>query len=132
MNEDTLKGQWTQLEGRIREQWGSLTDDDLDQIHGRVEQLVGRVQERYGFAHDEAKRQVDAWMRDVRIDARASRRGETDAGLSMIRKLDTGKYRLYSRRPDRKTGRRRNLGTFKTRSAAEEHERAVQFFKRHG
>ena len=49
----------------------------------------------------------------------------------MIRKLSTGEYRLYSRTRDPKTGRRRNLGTFKTRSAAEKHERAVQFFKRH-
>jgi len=49
----------------------------------------------------------------------------------MIRKLSTGEYRLYSRKRNAKTGRRRNLGTFKTRSAAEKHERAVQFFKRH-
>ncbi|HEX2457849.1 MAG TPA: hypothetical protein VHI99_29395 [Vicinamibacterales bacterium] len=49
----------------------------------------------------------------------------------MIRKLSTGEYRLYSRKRDPKTGRRRNLGTFKSRSAAEKHERAVQFFKRH-
>jgi len=49
----------------------------------------------------------------------------------MIRKLNSGEYRLYSRKADPKTGRRRNLGTFKTRSAAEKHERAVQFFKRH-
>ena len=48
----------------------------------------------------------------------------------MIRKLPTGKYRLYSRKKDPKTGRRRNLGTFATRAAAERHERAVQFFKR--
>jgi hypothetical protein len=48
----------------------------------------------------------------------------------MIRKLQSGIYRLYSRKPDPKTGRRRNLGTFKTRAAAEEHERAIQFFKR--
>jgi hypothetical protein len=50
----------------------------------------------------------------------------------MIRKLADGKYRLYSRMPDRKTGRRRNLGTFATRSAAVRHERAVQYFKRRG
>jgi len=48
----------------------------------------------------------------------------------MIRKLSSGEYRLYSRKLDPKTGRRRNLGTFKTRAAAEQHERAVQFFKR--
>ena len=49
----------------------------------------------------------------------------------MIRKLASGEYRLYSKK-DPKTGRRRNLGTFKTRAAAEKHERAVQYFKRHG
>jgi hypothetical protein len=49
----------------------------------------------------------------------------------MIRKLTNGKYRLYSRKTNPKTGKRRNLGTFATRAAAERHERAVQFFKRH-
>ncbi|MGA9352221.1 MAG: hypothetical protein WBV46_00930 [Terriglobales bacterium] len=48
----------------------------------------------------------------------------------MIRKIKAGEYRLYSRKIDAKTGKRRNLGTFKTRSAAEAHERAVQYFKR--
>ena len=49
----------------------------------------------------------------------------------MIRKLKSGEYRSYSRKKDPKTGRRRNLGTFSSRAAAEKHERAVQFFKRH-
>jgi hypothetical protein len=49
----------------------------------------------------------------------------------MIRKLSSGKYRLYSKKADPKTKRRRNLGTFSSRAAAEKHERAVQFFKRH-
>ena len=49
----------------------------------------------------------------------------------MIRKLKSGGYRLYSRKVDPKTGRRRNLGTFRSRAAAVKHERAVQFFKRH-
>jgi len=49
----------------------------------------------------------------------------------MIRKLKSSEYRLYSRKPNPKTGRRRNLGTFKSRAAAKEHERAVQYFKRH-
>ena len=48
----------------------------------------------------------------------------------MIRKITSGQYRLYSKKKDPKTGRRRNLGTFKTRAAAEKHERAVQFFKK--
>ena len=50
----------------------------------------------------------------------------------MIRKLKSGEYRLYSKKKDPKTGKRRNLGTFKTRAAAEKHEKAVQFFKRKG
>jgi hypothetical protein len=49
----------------------------------------------------------------------------------MIRKLKSGKYRLYSRKINARTGKRRNLGTFSSRAAAEKHERAVQFFKRH-
>ena len=49
----------------------------------------------------------------------------------MIRKLSNGEFRLYSRKIDPKTGRKRNLGTFRTREAAEKHERAVQYFKRH-
>ncbi len=61
MNQDMLKGQWTQLRGHIREQWGKLTDDDLDQIQGRAEQLVGKLEERYGIARDEAERQLDEW-----------------------------------------------------------------------
>jgi hypothetical protein len=53
------------------------------------------------------------------------------SGAPMIRKLQSGEYRLYSRKIDPKTGKRRNLGTFKSRAAAEKHERAVQYFKRH-
>ncbi len=49
----------------------------------------------------------------------------------MIRKISTGEYRLYSRKVNPKTKRRRNLGTFKTRTAAERHEREIQYFKRH-
>ena len=53
-------------------------------------------------------------------------------GKTVIRKLSSGEYRLYSKKRDPKTGRRRNLGTFKSREQAERHERAVQFFKRAG
>ena len=66
MNEDTLKGQWNQLKGKVREKWGKLTDDDVDVIRGQSQQLVGRIQERYGIARDEAERQVKDWMKDIR------------------------------------------------------------------
>lgn len=62
MNDDTFKGQWTQLKGKVREQWGKLTNDDLDQVQGQGEQLVGRIQERYGLAKDDARRQVNEWL----------------------------------------------------------------------
>jgi hypothetical protein len=58
-------------------------------------------------------------------------RSEAAEVTCMIRKLSSGEYRLYSRKIDPKTKRRRNLGTFKTRTAAEKHEREVQYFKRH-
>jgi hypothetical protein len=66
------------------------------------------------------------------VDARvlASALHVLDVEVLVIRKLSSGKYRLYSRKTDPKTGRRRNLGTFNSRAAAEKHERAVQFFKR--
>ena len=56
---------------------------------------------------------------------------EEGGGLAMIRKLKSGEYRLYSRKTDPKTGKRRNLGTFPSRAGAEKHEREVQYFKRH-
>jgi hypothetical protein len=52
-------------------------------------------------------------------------------GAAMIRRLSSGMYRLYSKKKDPRTGRRKNLGTFRTRAAAQKHERAVQYFKRH-
>lgn len=59
MNEDRLKGKWRQWKGKAREQWGKLTDDDLDRVQGNAEQLAGKIQERYGVAKDEAERQVE-------------------------------------------------------------------------
>jgi hypothetical protein len=62
---------------------------------------------------------------------RANPSDRKEKEVEMIRKLKSGEYRLYSRKKDPRTGRRRNLGTFKSRAAAEKHERAVQYFKHH-
>ena len=59
MNRDTLKGQWLQLKGKVRERWGDLTDDDLDRVAGNWDQLVGRIQERYGNRREEIERDLD-------------------------------------------------------------------------
>ncbi|MBW6398307.1 CsbD family protein [Roseomonas sp. HJA6] len=61
MNSDTISGNWKQLKGKVKEQWGKLTDDDITVIEGKRDQLVGRVQERYGIAKDKAEEQVKAW-----------------------------------------------------------------------
>jgi uncharacterized protein YjbJ (UPF0337 family) len=61
MNWDQVEGNWKQFKGKIKEQWGRLTDDQLDEIAGRRDQLVGRIQEAYGIGKDEAERQVDDW-----------------------------------------------------------------------
>lgn len=58
MNWERIEGNWKQLKGKVIEQWGQLTDDDLDVIAGKREQLAGKLQERYGIAKDEAERQV--------------------------------------------------------------------------
>ena len=58
MNQDTLHGTWRQFTGKVKEQWGKLTDDDLDVIDGKRDQLLGRIQERYGIARDAAEKQV--------------------------------------------------------------------------
>ncbi len=65
MNDDILKGKWAQLKGSIKEQWGKLTDDEIDELDGRREQLVGKVQERYGLAKDQASRDVDNWLNNT-------------------------------------------------------------------
>jgi len=59
MNWDRIEGNWKQFKGKVKEQWGKLTDDDLDVIGGKKDQLVGRLQERYGIKKDEAEKQVD-------------------------------------------------------------------------
>ncbi len=61
MNWERIEGHWKQLKGKVREQWGELTDDDLDVIAGRREQLAGKIQERYGIAKEEAEDRVRRW-----------------------------------------------------------------------
>jgi uncharacterized protein YjbJ (UPF0337 family) len=58
MNNDRVAGNWKQIKGKVKEQWGKLTDDEIDQMEGRSEQLAGKLQEKYGLARDEAERQA--------------------------------------------------------------------------
>lgn len=63
--EDMFKGQWKQLKGHIQKQWGKLTDDELDEIEGNKEILLGKLQEKYGYTKEQARLEVDTWMRDT-------------------------------------------------------------------
>jgi len=61
MNWDRIEGNWKQFKGSIKQQWGKLTDDELDQLAGHRDKLVGKLQERYGIQKDEAEKQVKDW-----------------------------------------------------------------------
>ena len=64
MNWDQIEGKWKQIKGEVSSRWNRLTGDDIEAIEGDGEKLVGKIQERYGVAKEEAREQVDAWMRD--------------------------------------------------------------------
>lgn len=63
MNRDQVEGKWKQVQGKVLEKWGKLTNDDMDQIAGKRDQLIGKVQEKYGLAKEAAEREVDDWTR---------------------------------------------------------------------
>ena len=62
MNENILEGKWKQLRGYLRERWGEITDDELDQIAGKRDRLAGLLQERYGYTQMEADKQIDDFV----------------------------------------------------------------------
>ena len=70
MNWDRVEGNWKQFKGKVKEQWGELTDDDLDRAAGKRDQLSGLIQQRYGIAKDEADRQLTDWADSQREDLR--------------------------------------------------------------
>jgi uncharacterized protein YjbJ (UPF0337 family) len=62
MNWDTIKGQWTQFTGKVRQKWGQLTDDEIAEIKGERDILIGKIQEKYGRTKEEAQKEVDEFM----------------------------------------------------------------------
>ncbi|MBJ9999631.1 MULTISPECIES: CsbD family protein [Erwiniaceae] len=61
MNNDEISGNWKQFKGKVKEQWGKLTDDDLTVVEGKRDQLVGKIQERYGYQKDQAEKELRDW-----------------------------------------------------------------------
>ena len=62
MNWDRIEGNWTEFKGKVKQQWGKLTDDDLMAIEGDRDELAGRLQKRYGYAKDIARKEIDSWL----------------------------------------------------------------------
>ena len=65
MNWDQVEGKWKEFRGQVQANWGDLTDDDLDVIKGRRTELEGRLQKIYGYAKEEAKSEVDTWLKTL-------------------------------------------------------------------
>lgn len=63
MNWDTMKGQWKQFKGKVREKWGDITDDEVDKIAGQKDQLVGKLQEKYGYTKERAEAEAEDFCR---------------------------------------------------------------------
>jgi uncharacterized protein YjbJ (UPF0337 family) len=66
MNTDQMSGKWKQMKGAAKQQWGKLTDDDLQVIDGKRDTLIGKLQERYGMAKEEAQKKADEWLKSYR------------------------------------------------------------------
>lgn len=65
MDWDRIEGNWKSFKGRARQQWGKLTDDDINMVEGRREELEGRLQQQYGYAKDRARSEVDNWLNSL-------------------------------------------------------------------
>jgi uncharacterized protein YjbJ (UPF0337 family) len=65
MDWNRIEGNWNQLKGKIKEKWGSLTDDEIDKIEGRRDQLEGKIQERYGLTRDAVRKEIDNWVKTL-------------------------------------------------------------------
>ncbi len=65
MNWDRIKGNWKQVAGKVKSEWGELTDDDIEVVAGRRDQLAGKIQERYGIAKEDAEKRLAAWESKV-------------------------------------------------------------------
>ena len=104
MDWNQVEGNWRQLKGSAKAQWGKLTDADLMQIEGRREQLEGKIQERYGYTKERVRKELDDWYRSIASDLRESA-GELSSQIDAIRadlqSLTSTVARLASKQIDR-------------------------------
>lgn len=65
MNNDVIRGNWSKMKGNVKQYWGKLTDDEIDQIDGKFDEFVGRIQERYGYSKEEARDKVNTFLKNA-------------------------------------------------------------------
>lgn len=70
MNRDILAGKWKEMKGRVKEQWGKITDDELDRAEGKADQLVGLLQQRYGYTREKAEEEYDRFLANTETESR--------------------------------------------------------------
>jgi uncharacterized protein YjbJ (UPF0337 family) len=70
MNRDILAGKWKEMKGRVKEQWGKITDDELDRAEGRADQMVGLLQQRYGYTREKAEEEYDRFLQGTESESR--------------------------------------------------------------
>jgi uncharacterized protein YjbJ (UPF0337 family)/ElaB/YqjD/DUF883 family membrane-anchored ribosome-binding protein len=92
MDWNRVEGDWKRMKGKVKEQWGRLTDDDITAIGGRRDQLEGKIQERYGYAKDQVRREIDDWYRSTAL----AKNGETDELADQIEAIRTDIQNLTS------------------------------------
>lgn len=64
MNKDTLQGKWKEIKGKVKQQWGKLTDDDIAQINGSYDEMEGRIQKTYGYQKDQVRKEIDDFFKN--------------------------------------------------------------------
>jgi uncharacterized protein YjbJ (UPF0337 family) len=92
MDWNRVEGDWKRMKGKVKEQWGRLTDDDITAIGGRRDQLEGKIQERYGYAKDQVRKEIEDWYRSTALAAN----GDTDELADQIEAIRTDIQSLTS------------------------------------
>ena len=88
MNEDTFAGQWKQMRGTLKSWWGSLSDDDFEQIGGQKDKLIGKIQEKYGYSRETAQREVEQRFRE----ADSAAQGKLSGAIAAVGELKDKAY----------------------------------------
>ena len=70
MNQDVFEGKWKEMRGQVKEWWGKLTDDDLEQAEGKADQLIGLLQQKYGYTREQAEKEFNQRLAEVKEDSK--------------------------------------------------------------